>query len=235
MGLNPLGIAWRFNRWWSISTNRGRAGIVPWLSRGCLSISLCLLSSVPAWGEDSSSVPSVTQSVEFSASLVKRVEGRRFEAQVFAKSDRIRLEYKYAIKTELGYSSIEILRLDKRESWFLLAQRRQILSLPIKPEEILPIQPTLPGEHSRTLIGDATTIGRASRLYEVRVDYNGRNERFYEWVDVETGIVLKLVSQDRDWSIEYLRFRLSPQPDYYFEEPTGYQRWVPKPNAQERG
>ncbi|HNE32085.1 MAG TPA: hypothetical protein PK365_06855, partial [Nitrospira sp.] len=60
------------------------------------------------------------------------MEGRRFEAQVFAKSDRIRLEYKYAIKTELGYSSIEILRLDKRESWFLLAQRRQILSLPIK-------------------------------------------------------------------------------------------------------
>ncbi|HPV84399.1 MAG TPA: hypothetical protein PK866_14770, partial [Nitrospira sp.] len=87
---------------------------------------------------------------------------------MFAKSDRIRLEYKYAVKTELGYSSIEILRLDKRESWFLLAQRRQILSVPIKPEEILPIQPPLPGEQTRTLIGDATTIGRATRLYEVR-------------------------------------------------------------------
>jgi len=177
----------------------------------------------------------VAPAIEFSASLVKRVDGRRFEAQVFAKSDRIRLEYKYAVKTDLGYSSIEILRLDKRESWFLLAQRRQILSVPIKPEEILPIQPTLPGEQARTLVGDATTIGRASKLYDVRVDYNGRNERFYEWVDVETGVVLKLVSQDRDWAIEYLRFRLSPQPDYYFEEPTGYQHWVPKARAQERG
>ncbi|MDR4481236.1 MAG: hypothetical protein R3B37_15995 [Nitrospira sp.] len=173
--------------------------------------------------------------VEFSASLVKRVEGRRFEAQVFAKGDRIRLEYKYAVKTELGYSSIEIIRLDKRESWFLLAQRRQILPVPVKPEEILPIQPSLPGETSRSLVGDATTIGRACKLYEVRVDYNGRNERFYEWVDAETGVVLKLVSQDRDWSIEYGRFRLSPQPEYYFEEPTGYQRWVPTSATQERG
>jgi hypothetical protein len=223
------------NRWWSINTNRGRAGFWQWFLGGCLSINLCLLSNAPILAEEASNGPRSTQAIEFSASLVKRVEGRRFEAQVFAKSDRIRLEYKYAIKTELGYSSIEILRLDKRESWFLLAQRRQILSVPLKPEEILPIQPTLPGEQSRTLIGDAITIGRASRLYEVRVDYNGRSERFYEWVDVEAGVVLKLVSQDRDWAIEYLRFRLSPQPDYYFEEPVGYQRWVPKSATQERG
>ena len=175
------------------------------------------------------------QQAEFSASLVKRVDGRRFEAQVFAKGDRIRLEYKYAVKTELGYSSIEIIRLDRHESWFLLAQRRQILPVPVKSEEILPIQPTLPGEESRILVGDATMIGRPSKLYEVRVDYNGRNERFYEWVDVETGVVLKLVSQDREWSIEYLRIRFSPQPEYYFDEPTGYKRWVPTSTSQERG
>jgi phosphoribosyl 1,2-cyclic phosphodiesterase len=166
---------------------------------------------------------------------VKRVEGRRFEAQVFAKGDRIRLEYKYAVRTEIGYSSIEIIRLDKRESWFLLAQRRHILVVPVKPEDILPIQPSLPGERTRTLVGDAITIGRRSKLYEVLVDYNGRNERFYEWVDGETGVVLKLVSQDRDWSVEYQRIRFSPQPDYYFEEPAGYRRWAPTSGTQERG
>ncbi len=198
-------------------------------------MSLCLPAVAADWAQVTAAVTPSPGLVEFSASLVKRVEGRRFEAQVFAKHDRIRLEYKYAVKTELGYSSIEIIRLDKRESWFVLAQRRQILPVPVKPEEILPIQSTLPGEQSRTLIGDATTIGRASRLYEVGVDYNGRNERFYEWVDVDTGIVLKLVSQDRDWSIEYVRLRLSPQPDYYFEAPTGYQRWAPTPTTQERG
>ena len=227
-----MAIPWRLSRWWSISTKRKwRSFSRRWVG---VTLAACLCWSGVCDATETDGVsPAAPQ--EFSASLVKRVEGRRFEAQVFAKGDRIRLEYKYAVKTELGYSSIEIIRLDKRESWFLLAQRRQILPVPVKPEEILPIQPSLPGEKSRTLVGDATTIGHASKLYEVRVDYNGRNERFYEWVDVETGVVLKLVSQDRDWSIEYSRIRFSPQPDYYFEEPTGYRRWAPASATQERG
>ena len=68
--------------------------------------------------------------------------------------------------------------------------------------------------------------GREAQLYDVQIDYHGRAERFFEWVDVETGVVLKLVSQDRDWSIEYERFRLSPQPDYYFDEPPGYIKYM---------
>ncbi|MBX3238079.1 MAG: hypothetical protein KF814_18180 [Nitrospiraceae bacterium] len=191
--------------------------------------------TLPAFGQPGPASPPIPQQAEFSATLVKQVEGRKSEAQVFAKGDRLRLEYKYALKTELGLSSIEIIRLDKRESWFLLAQRRQILSVPIKPEEILPIQAPLPGEKTRTLLGDATTVGRSANLYEVRTDYNGRNERYYEWVDVETGVVLKLVSQDRDWSIEYSRIRFSSQPDYYFDEPSGYKRWVPESTMKERG
>lgn len=194
----------------------------------------CFSNALPVGARDEPGEVRSNRQTEFSGSLVKQVEGRRFEAQVFAKGDWLRLEYKYAVKTELGYASIEIIRLDKGESWFLLAQRRQILSVPVKSEDILPIQPALPGEKSRTLIGDATTIGRPSKLYEVRVDHHGRNERFYEWVDVEKGIVLKLVSQDRNWSIEYLRLRFSPQPDYYFDEPAGYTRWIPA-TPQERG
>lgn len=202
---------------------------------GCLLLSLCLPTGLRAADQAGTPESPVAQQAEFSASLVKRVEGRRFEAQVFAKGDRLRLEYKYAVKTELGYSSIEIIRLDKGESWFLLAQGRQILPVPIKSDDILPIQPGLPGEKRRALVGDATTIGRPSKLYEVGVEYNGWSERFYEWVDVETGIVLKLVSQDREWSVEYLRIRFSPQPAYYFDEPTGYKRWVPTSTSHERG
>jgi hypothetical protein len=73
-------------------------------------------------------------------------------------------------------------------------------------------------------VGDATAAGRATQLFEVRTDIQGRVERFYEWVDLETGVVLKLVSRDREWSFEYERFRLSPQPAYYFEEPLGYKK-----------
>lgn len=60
-------------------------------------------------------------SVEFSGSLIKTVKGKHYQAQVFAKGDRLRLEYKYAIRTERGYAAIEIIRLDKLETWYLLA------------------------------------------------------------------------------------------------------------------
>lgn len=161
---------------------------------------------------------------EFSGSILKQVNGKKYQAQVFAKGDRLRLEYKYAIRTEYGYASIEIIRLDQSEAWYLLAQQKELLVTPVDPDDVLPMQASLPGERGRTLVGDATAAGRAARLYEVQTDRNGRAERFYEWVDLEADIVLKLVSRDRDWSFEYERIRWSPQPSYYFDEPPGYKR-----------
>ena len=79
------------------------------------------------------------QPAEFSGLLVKRVEGRRSEAYVYAKMDRIRIEYKYAVRTDLGLSSIEIIRLDKDESWFLVACLRRILAVPIRTQDSLPL------------------------------------------------------------------------------------------------
>jgi hypothetical protein len=174
-------------------------------------------------------------SVAFSGSLVKTVKGRQYHAQVFGKEDRLRLEYKYAIRTERGYAAIEIIRLDKSETWYLLAQQKELLVTGLDPDDLLPIRPALPGERDRLLVGAATTAGRTTQLFEVQTDHHGRVEGFYEWVDLDTGVVLKLVSKDRDWSFEYERFRLSPQPAYYFEEPPGYKKRVSVPVQQGRG
>ncbi|WP_455388596.1 hypothetical protein [Petrachloros mirabilis] len=163
---------------------------------------------------------------EFSGTIMKQVNGKKYQAQVFAKGDRLRLEYKYAIRTDHGYAAIEIIRLDQLETWYLLAQRKELLVTPLNPDDVLPMRTTLPGERSRILVGDATAAGRPAQLYEVQTDHDGRAERFYEWLDTESGIVLKLVSQDRDWSFEYVRIRLSPQPAYYFDEPPGYKKRV---------
>lgn len=160
---------------------------------------------------------------EFSGTLVKRVDGKKYQAQVFAKGDRLRLEYKYAIRTELGFSAIEIIRPDLGERWYVLPQQKQLLVLPIT-DDTLSMHPGLFGETSRTAVGDASVAGRAARLFDVHVERQGLSERFYEWVDVEAGIVLKLVSQDRDWSFGYERIRLSPQSSRYFEEPPGYRK-----------
>ena len=161
---------------------------------------------------------------EFSGTLIKQVNGKKYEAQVFAKGDRLRLEYKYAIRTDYGYAAIEIIRLDLVEAWYLLAQQKELLVTPLDPDDVLPIEPALPGEHSRTLVGDATAVGRTAQLYEVQTGRQGRTERWYQWVDAETHMVLKLVSRDRDWSFAYERIRWSPQPAQYFNEPLGYQR-----------
>ena len=161
---------------------------------------------------------------EFSGSITKRVNGKKYQAQVFAKGDRLRLEYKYAIRTDYGYAAIEIIRLDQSEAWYLLAQQKELLVVPLDPDDVLPLRPSLPGERGRTLVGDATSSGRAAQLYEVETDHDGRIERWYEWLDAEAGIVLKLISRDRDWSFEYERIRWSPQPDEYFIEPPGYRK-----------
>src|SRR5215471_3990903 len=195
---------------------------VRWWTHAILA-SCCVVSAeaaVTGWAGDVNVPP------DFSGSLVKKIEGRQYRAQVFAKGDRLRLEYQYALKTDRGYAAIEIIRLDKLETWYVLAQRKELLVTPLDPKEVLPIRPTLPGEKHRVFVGAARAGGREAQLYEVQTDYHGRAERFFEWVDVEAGIVLKLVSQDRDWSIEYERFRISPQPDYLFDEPPGYIKRV---------
>lgn len=193
-----------------------------WWTRAVL-ISCCVAcagAGSAGWAGDANLPP------DFSGSLIKKAEGRRHQAQVFAKGDRLRLEYRYALKTERGYAAIEIIRLDKLETWYVLAQRKELLVTPLDPKEVLPIRPMLPGEKQRVLVGAARASGREAQLYEVQTDYHGRAERFFEWVDVETGVVLKLVSQDRDWSVEYERFRVSPQPESYFDEPPGYVKRV---------
>lgn len=177
-------------------------------------------------GLDSPEIEATRAPAEFSGTIIKQVNGKKYQAQVFAKGNHLRLEYKYAIRTGFGYASIEIIRLDRSETWYLLAQQKELLVMPLDPDDVLPLRPELPGERSRTVVGDATAAGRAAQLFEIQADRRGRAERFYQWVDVETGIVLKLVSRDRDWSFEYERIRMSPQPDYYFDEPPGYKRRV---------
>ncbi|WP_173046268.1 hypothetical protein [Nitrospira sp. KM1] len=162
--------------------------------------------------------------LQFSGTIVKHVNGRKYVAQIFVKPEQLRLEYKYAIRTAHGYAAIEIIRLDRGEAWYLLAQQKELLITPLDPDDLLPIRASLPGERQRSLIGEGSSAGRSAQLFDVETDHRGRIDRYYEWVDRETGTVLKLVSQSRAWSFEYERIKFSPQPSYYFDEPPGYRK-----------
>ena len=161
--------------------------------------------------------------LEFSARLTWRTNGKTSHAQLFVKGDRYRIEHRGGVKTDMGYATVTIVRLDKQQVWYILSQRRLVMAVPLTLDYVLPLAVTLEGEVSRSRIGDAMVGEQQATLYEVVVDRHDHPETYYQWVDETRRLLLKLVSLDRDWSVEYGRVVLSTQPDYFFETPLGYR------------
>lgn len=162
---------------------------------------------------------------EFSAKLTWRSHGKTSRAQLFVKGDRYRIEHLGGIRTDLGYASVTIVRLDEQRVWYVLSERRMVLSVPLTVEYLLPLTVKLEGEIKRSLIGDAFVKERPAILYEVVVRQGLQQETFYQWVDPETEALLRLMSRDRDWFVEYEHVVFSPQPPFYFETPLGYRKF----------
>ncbi len=168
---------------------------------------------------------SASTTPEFSARLIWRREGKISKAQLFVKDNRYRIEHFGGLKTELGFAGVTIVRLDHHKVWYIYSERRLVLSVPATERDELPLSITLEGETKRTLIGDSFVGRRPAQLFEVDVfTQSGNHEMYYEWVDVERGVLLKLLSQDRDWWVKYEHVVVSKQPDYYFEIPLGYRK-----------
>ena len=175
-------------------------------------------------------------SIEFSARIIWRKEGKTSKAQLFVKGDRYRIEHLGGLKTDLGFAGVTIVRLDKQKVWYVYSQRRLVLSVPATAMDVLPLTVTLEDEVGRTLIGDAFVGKRPAQLYEVEVlTPSGRREKYYEWVDSKRQVLLKLLSQNRDWWVEYEHVVVSKQPDYYFEAPLGYRTVEAEEVHQETG
>ena len=176
------------------------------------------------WGFAGSSNFPLNGPAEFSARLIWKTGGRTANAQLFVKNDRYRIEPSGGIRTELGYASVLIIRLDEQKTWYVFSQRRMIVSVPLTLDYLLPFSVKLEGETSRTVIGESVVGDQPALLYDVEVkDRFGQLERYFEWVDPQREILLKLLSQDRDWFVEYHHVVISSQPDYYFDAPLGYR------------
>ena len=197
---------------WCNSFREGRMRSFPWI------ISLTILLAVAMVGMGSSFAAGEQESlsgasdIEFSARLTWRSGGKTSKAQLFVKGDRYRIEHMGGVRTDLGYAGVTIIRLDKQKVWYVLSRRRLVMAVPLTVDYLLPFK------------GTAIKGGRPAKLFEVVVDRSGRRETFFEWVDIERDVLLKLVSQDRDWAVEYEHIVYSTQPEFYFEPPLGYQR-----------
>ncbi|RMH38308.1 MAG: hypothetical protein D6690_00510 [Nitrospirae bacterium] len=161
---------------------------------------------------------------EFSARLIWQIGPKTIQAQLFVKRDRYRIEPRGGIKTEFGYANVVIVRLDRQEVWHVISRRRLVIVTPLTPRYRLPFSVHLPGELERTFVGEAFVADRPARLYDVLVRDHGEGERYYQWVDAERNVLLRLMSQDRAWSVQYEHVVLSDQPEYFFETPLGYRK-----------
>jgi len=210
---------WLFAFFWPFSTSLSWPLI---FFSSSLAVAVCLFPHTPVEAQEIE-FPGMSP-VEFSAKLVWKAKGHLTKAQLFVKNDRYRIEPMGGVKTELGYAGVTIVRLDEQKVWYVLSQRRMVVSVPLTSDYLLPFSVRMEGETDRTLIGDSMVGDRSAVLYELVVqDRLGRAERFFEWVDSERNVLLKLLSQDRDWFVEYGHVVLSPQPDYYFDPPLGYR------------
>jgi hypothetical protein len=196
------------------------SGRARFLAASLITVTIC--GAGWSWGE----VParSNADGLEFSARVVWKTEGEIKDALLFVKGARYRLEHRGGVRTDLGYAGVTIVRQDRNELWYVLSQRRLYVAVPLSLAHLLPFNRELEGEVGRARIGEAMSGGRPADLYEVVVQRYGRREGFFEWVDVETGLLLKLVSKHRNWSVEYEHVVFSSQPNYYFEVPRGYRR-----------
>lgn len=173
--------------------------------------------------------------LEFSAHLKWRTDGKTSRAQLFVKGDRYRVEHFGGIKTDVGYATVTIVRLDKQKVWYVISKQRLVVEVPLTLDYVLPFSVNLEGEVSRSRIGDAMVGNQKATLFEVVVARHDRRETYYEWVDESRELLLKLVSQDRDWSVEYDRVIQSKQPAYFFETPLGYRKFETTEKRIEEG
>ncbi len=161
---------------------------------------------------------------DFSARMTWRTHGKTSQALIYVKGSRYRIEHLGGVRTDLGNASVTIISLDEQKMWYVLSQQRLVLSVPLSADYVLPFSVNRPGEIRRTIIGDSMVGDRQAQLYEIVVDHESHTETLYEWVDREGGFLLKLMSQDRDWFVEYDHVVHSIQPDYYFDSPLGYRQ-----------
>ncbi|NKB80414.1 MAG: hypothetical protein GKS05_00670 [Nitrospirales bacterium] len=185
---------------------------------------MVLLASPEAFSQTvDGSAKSSFEEHALSARLIWQTGGKTIRGQIFVKGNRYRIESQGGLKTSIGNASVTIVRGDKQQVWHVLSPRRLVLALPMTEEYWFPLTVALEGELHRMRIGDSMVGEVLATLFDVEVEHLGRRERFYEWVDVERGQILKLVSQDRNWSIQYDHMNISQQPDYFFEPPLGYR------------
>ena len=174
-------------------------------------------------------VPGLASALEFSATFVAQIDGRRTSAIVYHRDGSWRLEH------DRGSVLVTIARLDTGMTWLLRSDHR-VQTIPYESTRLPPValsRKELSGEISRSVLGTEDLRGHRTTVYAVQVRSDGRPAQiFYQWYAEDLGIPLRLVRQHDDWIAEYVDLRVRPISDVYFNLPLTYAPLDAPPTAE---
>ncbi len=156
---------------------------------------------------------------KFSAQMVVRDGAKLALGRIFVQDGKMRQEF----DDENG-QTITIVRPDLKKVWVILTRKRSYLELPLKtrlPGQFIQIPPDA---LAKRLVGKETVNGYEAEKYEVTAPGGPGPERQTIWMALKLGVPIKLVSKEKDFSVEYRYIVEEPQPERLFELPPGYKK-----------
>ncbi|MGB7911244.1 MAG: hypothetical protein WCF59_03360 [Desulfobaccales bacterium] len=156
---------------------------------------------------------------QFSAQMVVRDGEKLALGKIFMQDGKIRQEF----DDEEG-QTITIVRPDLKKVWVILSREHGFLELPLKtklPGQFIQIPPDA---LAKRLVGKETVNGYEAEKYEVTVPGSLGPERQTIWMAIKLGVPIKLVSSDKNFSVEYRYIIEGPQPERLFNLPPGYKK-----------
>ena len=155
---------------------------------------------------------------QFSAQMMVRDGEKLSLGKIFVQDGKMRQEF----NDKEGH--ITIVRPDLKKVWVILPHEHGYLELPLKtklPGQFIQIPPDA---LAKRLVGKETVNGYEAEKYEVTAPGGLGPERQTIWMAIKLGVAVKLVSREKNFSMEYRSITEGPQPERLFNLPPGYKK-----------
>jgi len=163
-------------------------------------------------------IPGWAGAVEFSAQMVVKDGDKTMPGRIFFQNGSMRQEF----VDEEG-RTITIVRPDKKVIWVIMPQEKTYLEMPLKtqlPGQFIQIPPDA---IAKRVVGTETVNGYVADRYEVTVKGGATGvTKQTIWVAKKLQVPIKMVTTQRDFSIEYRNIKEGGLAGRLFEPPKGF-------------
>ena len=159
---------------------------------------------------------------QFSATMMIKDGEKLMPGKIFVQEGKMRQEF-----NDVEGQTVTIVRPDLKVIWIILPREQAYAELPLRgklPGQFIQIPPDA---LSKRLVGKETVNGYEAEKYEVTVRTGGGPERQTVWLAAKLGAPVKMISKERNFSIEYKSIKEEVQADRLFNLPPGFKKLDP--------